>query len=79
VVKVDHKEGTSQKGKPYAFYTVTVIDEEANVFGLNVSRDLEKKLNGDNPDWHETRNQEATIDVEFRPKGFDCAGTIVAW
>jgi len=78
VVKVQHKEGTSVKGKPYAFYTVSVIDEDANVFGFNISQELEKKLNGEDPQWYEVRNETRTIDVEFRPKGFDCSGTIVA-
>jgi len=80
VLKVQHKEGTGKaSGKPYSFYTASVVDEDANVFGLNLSDELVKESRADEEDLEKIRNQEMVIEVEFRPKGFDCSGTIVAW
>jgi len=80
VVKVKLKEGNSQKnGRPYSFYVANVVDTEGNVFAFNVSDSLVKEAKdaGDNLD--DIRMKQMTCDVEIRPKGFDCAGTIVAW
>jgi len=81
ILKVNHKEGTSQKGRPYSFYVASVLDEDGNVFAFNISDDLVKLSKSDEGEVQlkDIRNDERTVDVEIRPKGFDCAGTIVAW
>jgi len=78
LLKVSKKEGVGKKsGKDYRFYTATVVDEEANVFGFNLHDSLvpasdsseERKL-------LDLRNRSIVADVEFRPKGFDISGTL---
>lgn len=70
LVKVENKKGTGKtSGKPYDFYTATVIDADANVFTLNLKENPSKEL-------LEQRNTEVEVDIDFRPKGFDIGGTI---
>jgi len=79
IVKVTHKEGTGKNGRPYSFYVASIIDEDFNVFNLNLSDELVKTAAVDGEIITEITRQDREVDVEFRPKGFDCAGTIVAW
>lgn len=66
-------------GKPYSFYTASVVDEDANVFGLNLSDALVKVAKEDDDNLEQIRLQEMLVDIELKPKGFDIGGTIVAW
>jgi len=77
---VIHKSGNAKRtGNPYSFYTASVVDDDGNVFGLNVADELVKEAEEEEMNLESIRNEERTIDVEFKPKGFDCAGTVVAW
>jgi len=77
LLKVQHKEGTGKKsGKEYSFYTATVVDDDANVFGFN----LDDKLTTAK-DAVETllalKNVPIKADVRFLPKGFDIGASII--
>jgi len=77
LLKVQLKEGTGKTSqKPYRFYTASVVDEDANVFGFNLSDSLV-----DSPAKVEEllgmKNVRVECTVEFRPKGFDVGGTIL--
>lgn len=76
LLKIEHKAGTGKtSGKPYSFFAATVIDEDSNVFALNLSDTVSSAL-GERA--KELRNVPVKADVEFKPKGFDIGGTIVA-
>jgi len=80
VLKIVNKTGTGKRsGKPYDFYVATVVDEDANVFDLTVADELVKEAVEAEKDLSKVRNEPMEVDIEFKPKGFDIAGTIVAW
>jgi len=68
-----------KSGKEYSFYTATVVDDDANVFGLNLSDTLVKESLENDEDLSKIRNEERTVDIEFRPKGFDISGSLISW
>jgi len=77
VLKTFHKEGIGKKsGKPYDFYTASVVDEDANVFTFNLSDKLVQEW-GSKLD--ELKNEFfESAQIEFRQKGYDCSGTIIS-
>jgi len=80
VLKVLLKEGIGKtSNKPYRFYTASVLDEDGNVFGFNLSDAIVKEALDEDVDLGTLRNEDRSIDVEFKPKGFDTSGTIVHW
>jgi len=75
LLKVQHKEGTGKaSGKPYSFYTATVVDEDANVFGFNLADEVVKAASPDV--LLALKNAAVIADVKFSPKGFDVSGQI---
>jgi len=75
LLKVQLKEGTGKtSGKAYKFYTASVVDEDANVFGFNLS---DKIADSEVQKLLEVKNEKINATVEFRPKGFDVSGTLV--
>jgi len=72
LLKVVKKEGVGKNsGKPYSFSVATVIDEESNVFQLNLHDSLHTQSG-----LTELRHASIVADIEFKPKGFDIAGTL---
>jgi len=75
LLKVQHKEGVGKKsGKEYSFYTATVVDEDANVFGFNLADEVVKAAPAGSLE--STKNVSVFADVKFVPKGFDVSGQI---
>lgn len=75
LLKVEHKSGTGKaSGKPYDFYTATLVDDDSNVFALNVSDDITSMVK----DMSALRNVEVVVDVDFKPKGFGISGTLTS-
>jgi len=71
LLKVENKKGTGKSsGKPYDFYTATLIDEDANLLNLNLSREIDAKS------FESDRNVEVLVDIEIKPKGFGLGGTV---
>jgi len=78
VLKVFHKEGIGKaSGKPYDFYTASCVDEDANVFTFNLSDKLVESLGKDVVEAYHNEYFE-NAQIEFRQKGYDCSGTIIA-
>jgi len=76
LLKVQLKEGIGKtSNKPYKFYTANVVDEEANVFQLNLGDAVTQK---EIDELLELKNAKVLATVEFKPKGFDVGGTLVA-
>jgi len=77
ILKVSLKEGVGKKsGSPYSFYTASVVDEDANVFGFSVSKQMVEEHGKALED---IRNESVEADIEFKPKGFDVSGTLLSW
>lgn len=73
LLKVVHKTGTSKKsGNAYSFHTANVVDDEANVFQLNLEDSLSTQSG-----LTELRNVKIVADINFTPKDYDISGTIV--
>lgn len=78
VLKVDLKEGVSQKSnRPYSFYVASIVDEDANVFRCNVSDALVEKVGKEKI--LKVKNTLATVDGEITPKGFDAGIELTDW
>jgi len=74
LLKVENKSGVGKTSqKPYDFNTATVVDEDANVFKLNISDEVSTHYGAEILSF---RNVPVEVSIEFRPKGFDIAGTI---
>jgi len=76
LLKVTKKEGVGKKsGKDYKFYSANVVDQDANVFQLNLADELV-----DTPEkaaaLESLKNVQVTAVIDFKPKGFDIGGTI---
>jgi len=80
LLRCDLREGNGKKtGKPYSFYQVSVVDEDAKVFQLNLSDAVVKELGEAGlKKLLETRNEAVTLDIKFSPKGFDISGSVQA-
>jgi len=77
LLKIENKSGTGKvSGKPYNFFTASVVDDDANVFQLNLADDVAGMLGEAGL---KARNQAVTADIEFKPKGFDIGGTLIAF
>lgn len=77
LLKVDLKEGTGKtSGKPYKFYTVNLLDDSGNVMTGNVADVLEKSSDFD--EVKKLVNQKVSVDLEFKPKGFDFGLSVFA-
>jgi len=78
ILKFVQKKGVGKaSGKPYDFLTASVIDDDGNVFGFNVAPAVIEEHGQD--ELLKMRNVSVEATVEFKPKGFDCAGTILDW
>jgi len=76
LLKIVNKKGVGKKSQnPYDFNVATVVDEDVNVFTLNLSDEVVAALGADAS---ELRNLPVEATIEFRPKGFDIGGTITA-
>jgi len=75
---VNKKEGNAKKtGNAYLFYAASVVDEDGNVFALNLA-DALVSTPENVAALLDVRNERAEVDVNFKPRGFDIAGTIEA-
>jgi hypothetical protein len=66
-----------KSGKEYLFYNASVIDEDANVFGVI----LDEKVTSDADKLSElltSKNVLVKADIRFVPKKFDIGASIVA-
>jgi len=79
ILKCELKQGKGKtSGKDYKFYTASLVDEDANVFAVNLADDLVASLGEEGVvTLLEQRNQPATVDIKFSPKGFDIGATLV--
>jgi len=78
LLKVQLKEGVGKaSGKAYKFYTAQVVDEDANVFGLNVADSLANDKDA-LEELLEMKNSRIDATIEFKPKGFDIGGSLTA-
>jgi len=78
LLKVNLREGKGKKsGKDYSFLNASVVDSDANVFGFILSEEVVKdeKVRAQ---LLSVKNVSIKADVEFKPKGFDVGGSIVA-
>lgn len=77
LLKTVLKEGVGKKSQqPYKFYVASVVDEDANVFNMNLADEIV-----DSSDFEVisvAKNVSVRADIKFSPKGFDIGGTIVA-
>jgi len=77
LLKINLKEGVGKVSKKdYKFYVASVVDTDGNVFNLNISEKLtsdEKQLEIILP----LKQARITAQIEFKPKGFDIAGSLV--
>lgn len=75
LLKIVNKNGVGKKsGNPYNFDVASVVDEDANVFTLNLSDQVSASLT---EDMRSLRNVAIEATVEFKPKDFDVSGTLV--
>lgn len=79
LLRCDLREGVGKtSGKPYKFYQLSVVDEDAKVFQLNVADDVITKLGDDGVEkLCAVRNENIDVDIKFAPKGFDITGSVV--
>lgn len=74
ILKFVNKQGVAKKtGKEYNFTKVVIVDEEANVFELNVAPELAKGL----VTLLKVKNKEAVLTLSFYPRqinGFASVG-----
>jgi len=76
LLKVENKSGVGKtSGKAYDFFVATLIDEDSDVFKFNISDDLASSKGKDS--LLDLRNVPISAQVNFKPKGFDVAGTLV--
>jgi hypothetical protein len=77
ILKIDNKSGKAKRtGNAYSFFVATVIDEDSNVFKLNLAdslSDTAEKVKA----LSEVKNEEVEATIKFSPKQFDIAGTIL--
>jgi len=79
LLTVAKKEGNAKAtGKPYSFLVANVVDEEAKVFGFNLSDELSASPRVQEILNNEEKNTQVFADVRFSPKGFDVSGQIIA-
>ncbi len=75
LVKTEKREGLTTDKKPYLFYVVKVIDEDANVIQLKLNNKLEedvelvKKL-------IVAKNVDINCDLGIYPSGFNLKGIV---
>jgi len=80
LLKVAKKEGTAKAtGKPYAFHVASVVDEDAEVFALNVSDELAKEARFLEIFSKEEKNLPGIATIKFSPKGFDIGASLLAF
>jgi len=75
LLKIVNKNGIGKKsGNPYNFDVASVVDEDANVFNLNLSDSVSAALTDE---VRSLRNVAIEATVEFKPKDFDVSGTLL--
>ncbi len=78
VLKVEEKKGVGKtSGKPYAFFSASLIDADSNVFDFNLSDDLAKNAKV-MESLLSVRNTEAVVSVNLYPKGFGIGAQLTA-
>jgi len=80
LLRCDLREGVGKtSGKPYKFYQLDLVDDDARVFKLNVSDELVKTFGEVGmKKLLELRNESMKVDIEIYPKGFDIGANVVA-
>jgi len=75
LLKIVNKNGIGKKsGNPYNFDVASVVDEDANVFDLNLSDSVSAALTDE---VRSLRNVAIEATVEFKPKDYALSGTLL--
>jgi len=76
VLKVYRKQGDGKNGKPYDFHTARVIDDEGEVFTLNLAKTVVDSIGSEK--LLEFSKVGVIADISITAKGYDLKGQIEA-
>lgn len=78
ILKVEHKEGVARESKkPYSFYVASCLDDNGNVFPLNIADDFVKDKG---TDLLGVKKEDVAAEIELRPVGrFGLGATLLSY